>query len=417
MKTRLALPTACMALLLLGSACQEHDFKTCDITQRACQEDIYYRMLSLRGDGYDPFGGLPPVGVISEDDFRAMLMQEQTSQGSSSSASPWNKGLALLHFTSNGGAGSDAGAGGDAGSTSSTLDDQVAHTYAFYSPTTRTITIIKHPTQADDTYAAENAMVTLAHELVHAIQDRELDLKKEDFTTTDEYFAYDAIIEGDARLYEYLFVNEIRGLLKHPALDVVGMPTDELDQIYGSFAEQATPMFLAQLLVYPLGAKYEALEYKSGGNAAVRHGYSKEPHHMVGFLVGDDGRVPAVGSGDVCPGLYASSLPTDGKTVGADQFGALLFYSFLRGWKVDHQTAFAAAQAWTGDYLLVQSSADFSTSAASWRIEFSITPPASITRALSETGELSVTTGTQSLQITATDARTPLAWKPLANCP
>jgi hypothetical protein len=260
-------------------------------------------------------------------------------------------------------------------------------------------------------------MVTLAHELVHALQDRELDLNKQDFTTTDEYFAYDAIIEGDARLYEYLFLNEVRALLGHPLLDVVGMPTSELDEIYGTFAEQATPMFLARLLVYPLGAKYEALEYQSGGNAAVRHGYSKEPHHMVGFLVGEDGRAPPVSSGDACPGLYASSLPTQGKTTGADQFGALMFYSFLRGWAVDHQTAFAAAQAWTGDYLLVQASGDLATTAVSWRVELSTPPQSSIAKALSATGELSVTAGAKSLQITATDAPTPLSWKPLANCP
>ena len=412
MTTRLALPSACLAVLLVGSACQEHQFETCDITQRACQVDIYYRMLSLRGDGYDPFGGLPPVSVITEDQYRAILV---AGQNTASGPSPWDRGLALLHFTSSGTTSTDGGAGEDAGSGGSTLDDEVTHTYAFYSPTEKTVTIISHPTQVD-AYANENAMVTLAHELVHAMQDRELNLKKEDFKTSDEYFAYKTIIEGDARLYEYLFVDQVLSVLGRKQKDIVSLPTSELDDIYNTFAEQSTPMFLASLLTYPLGAKYEALEYQSGGNAAVRHGYSKEPHQTVGFLVGDDGRAPPASATEVCSGVYAPSLPISKNTSGEDKFGALLFYSFLRGWKVDHPTAFATAQTWTGDLILVQTDAVFSSTAASWRLEFSATPPASVVRALSASGELSVTAGPTSLQITTTDSSTPLTWKSFTDC-
>ncbi len=197
-----------LALLALtsGLGCTEHHFAICDITQRACQEDIYYRMLKLRGDGYDPYGSLPPMTVISEDTFRQQLEQEAAT-AAQNGPSPWDKALVLLHFTSaasspgDAGAGVDGGAGGsDAGASSPTIEDQVAHVYAFYDPKSKTVTIIDHPNQ--DGQAQDEAMITLAHELVHALQDRELNLDKEDFNTSDEYFAWDAIVEGDARFYE-----------------------------------------------------------------------------------------------------------------------------------------------------------------------------------------------------------------------
>lgn len=407
MSARLALTT--VAALLLGAGCEKHDLPVCDITQRACQTDIYYRMLSLRGDGYDPFGGLPPVSVISEDQYRDRLIAE--SQGSSKSGpSAWDKALDLLHFTSNGSHG-DAGTGGDAGTT--TIDDQVAHTDAFYEPDNKAITIIAHPGQTSAT-AQEEAMITLAHELVHAIQDHELDLNKDDFKTSDEYFAYDTIIEGDARFYEYLFAREVPGYLNATSSQVLTLPQRELDNIYNNFAGTSTSLFLAQLLVYPLGANYEAQAYRSGGNAAVRHGYSKEPHHMVGFLGDGNGHFPSVEAEDVCPD-YVESMPMNKTSVQGDQFGAVMFYAFLRGSKVDHATAYAAAQAWTGDYVLVQSNAG--TTAVAWHLQFSTTPPSTLAQALSAGGDLTVTAGTRSLQITATDSTTPLQWKRYPNCP
>ena len=188
---RIALSCLAAFALSSGLACSEHPFVTCDITQRACQEDVYYRVLSLRGDGYDPFGGLPPVTVISEADFRAMLVAEQAASAQEGK-NPWDQALVLLHFTTTtkatGNAGVDGGASGDAGAATSTatstIDDEVAHIYAFYDQTSRTITIISHPNQTGD-HVQEEAMITLAHELVHALQDREIDLNKSDFNSED----------------------------------------------------------------------------------------------------------------------------------------------------------------------------------------------------------------------------------------
>ena len=405
-----------LALLALstGLACSQPSLATCDITQRDCQKDIYYKVLSLRGDAYDPFDGLPPVTVITEDQYRQQLVEEAAS-AAQSGPSPWDKALVLLHFTSTASPPSDAGVGADGGAGNSTIDDEATHVYAFYDSKTKTVTIVSHPNQTSNN-DQQQAMITLAHELVHSLQDREIDLNKQDFTSSDDYLSFDSMIEGDARFYEYLFENDLLKL-GYPQSAIVKMPDYELNYIYTHFDQAGAPLFAAQLLIYPLGAKYLATAYDSGGNAAVRHAYAKAPIRAVGLLVGDDGRVPPVGTGNVCRAPVARSLSPTDKTAGEDHFGALLFYTFLRGWNVAHDVAFAAAQSWTGDDLLVQASSDFVTSAAAWRIEFSTTPPAAIVQALTATGELTVTPSAKALLITVSNAAVPLTWTNPTSCP
>jgi|GEM_PF-2337639 len=420
-----------VVFLVSGIACSERDIATCDITQRSCQESVYYRLLNLRGDGYDPFGGLPPVRVISEDEFRTILEQEQAAATAKGGPSPWDKGLILLHFTSgssttaaDGGVVDDGGAttddaGADAGSGNSSIDDQVTHILAYYDPQTKAVTVISHPSRTGPGQE-EDGMITLAHELVHALQDKELDLNKSDFQSYDESLAYDGLIEGDARFYENLFTLDLLRMehLTPRNPDVLSWPDDELDYAYANFDQLGSPFFAARYLMYPFGAKYEATLYRSGGNAAIRHGYAKAPIRTVGFMVGTDGQAPPVGSGDVSdPPVVCALLPLTKETTGADQFGAVPFYAFLRGWGVAHEVAFAAAQTWTGDYLLVQTNADLSTTAVSWRIEFSTSPPASIAQTLAASGELSVDAGAGYLQIAVTDSPSPLTWVSYSSCP
>ena len=205
-------------------------------------------------------------------------------------------------------------------------------------------------------------------------------------------------------------------MLKLTPRDPLLRADQELDDAYANFAQLGSPYFAAKYLLYGLGAKYDTTAYRSGGNAAVRHAYAKAPIRTVGFLVGPDGRSPPVGTGNVCPAPATPALPTDDPNLAPDQFGALLFYTFLRGWGVDHETAFPAAQSWTGDYLRVQANADVSTVAVAWRVELSAPIPAAIVPAVTATGELSVNTGARSLEITTSNSGIPLDFRS-ANCP
>jgi hypothetical protein len=405
------------ALALLGTAAGcARDLETCDITERVCQETVYYRLLARRGDGYDPFGGLPPVSVITEAQFRSILEAEAARQ-SAEGPNPWDPALGLLHFAGSppspdGGVPADGGDGGSSG-----VDDEVEHVLAYYDPENKTVTIISHPNQTG-AYVRENAMVTLAHEFVHALQDRELDLDPPaEATSLDQYLARLGMIEGDARFYEYLFTVDMLRMMGRTPPDPTEMPDEELDYAYTHFDEIGSPLFAAQYFMYPLGAKRVATAYRSGGNAAVRHSYAQAPTQTVPFLVGADGRAPPAGSGEVCSPPAVTSLPSGSRAAGGDQFGAVAFYTFLRGWTVSHETAFAAAQSWTGDYQQVQANKDLSTVAVAWRLEFSQALPANIASILGASGELTLATGAASLVITAAASATPLEWQPTADCP
>lgn len=404
--------TVLLAPTVVCSAGCQRSLATCDITQSACQQDIYFHVLSLRGDGYDPYGGLPPVKVISEDAYRQQLEQDQ-ADSAKAGPNPWDEALALLHFnppttppTTSPGSQPDGGTASDAGSSTSAIDDQVTHVYAFYDPTAKNVTVIDHSGHTGNTDPTI-PMISLAHELVHSLQNRELDLTRNDFHTSDEYFSYDTIVEGDARFYEYLFENDLKHL-GYSQSNVDSMPDQELRYEYDNIDQLGWPLFAARALIYGLGAKYEATAYRGGGNAAVRHAYAKAPGRMVGFLVGPDGHAPAVGSGQVCRASRVQSLPAP---TNPDQFGALLLYTFLRGWGVDHSVAFPTAQAWTGDYMGVQANADVSVVAVAWRIELSIPPPAQVVQALTATKELAVTPAGNSLEITVSNAATPMLWQ------
>ena len=364
-------------------------------------------MLSLRGDGYDPFGGMPPTTVITEAAYRQLLLQQTQS------VTPWDRALDLLHFTSpttSSTQSSDAGV--DAGS--SYINDEVANVTAYYSSASKRVVIVAHPSQTGDK-AEQNAMITLAHEFVHAMQDRELNLNPDNYQTTDAYFAYDTLIEGDARFYELLFANDLL-TLGYNQSNIVSVLDLYLSSAYINLDQYGSSLFAARALTYFLGARYEAVEYTSGGNAAIRHGYAKEPQLTVGFLVGSDGIAPPVGSGYACP-APAAALPSSNTTNGSDEFGALLFYAFMRGWGVNHDTAFAAAQSWVGDSLRVQATSDLGTTAVAWRIELSAPPPAAVVAALTANGQLAVTTTGNVLVITVSDSPSPLTWAAVDNCP
>ena len=185
------LPLSVITLALL-TGCHGRDLELCDIAQSDCQQDVYYADLRLRGDGYDPFGGIPPIRTISEDQYRAEL--EERAASSPRPAVPWwDAALPLLHLLPS---------TGDTQSTS--IDNQVQNTAAYYSSATREVTVIRHRSQALDENTLLVNMDILAHELVHALQDRELDLNPSP-TSTDGDFARSALIEGDASLYDYLF--------------------------------------------------------------------------------------------------------------------------------------------------------------------------------------------------------------------
>ena len=56
-------------------ACGEPEpLSACNVAEQTCQEQVYYAVLRLRGDGWDPFRGLPPIRTITLEQYRADLL-------------------------------------------------------------------------------------------------------------------------------------------------------------------------------------------------------------------------------------------------------------------------------------------------------------------------------------------------------
>ena len=61
-------------MVVAGGACKPTaELEPCNIAQSECQLDIYYALLRLRGDGADPFGGVPPIRTLTLEQYEREL--------------------------------------------------------------------------------------------------------------------------------------------------------------------------------------------------------------------------------------------------------------------------------------------------------------------------------------------------------
>lgn len=407
--------------LLLGfvplAACGDRKLSLCDITQSACQQDIYYTDLQVRGDGYDPFGGMPPIRTITEAQYRAELEAQVAAAPSSDPQPWWDVTLKLLHFVP------------EKDLTSTSVDDQVTNVAAYYSNDTKSVTVVAHPVDAtaNDAKTLLNRKIsdvaTLAHELIHALQDREMDLRQPAEGGTDGDFAQTALIEGDASLYEDLVRREIldpcpTGIQPStPCLrdaDSSAYFARYRQSMFDDFATLGAPFFAAHWLVYPLGGAWLADQWKNGGNAAVRRGYANAPQRSLDFLLGPKVASPAQVPIDCDPTSPGATYTPSG----FDSFGAAEFYAFLSAWNVADADRLTAATQWRNDAIFVYYDKTSKKTAVAWHIELASPLAATVLAAITTTdGPRVVATG-NSLMITASDdAALMTTWNPSATCP
>jgi hypothetical protein len=408
-------PLSVITLALLAG-CHGRDLELCDIAQSDCQEDVYYADLRLRGDGYDPFAGIPPIRTISEDQYRAEL--EARAERSPQSPSPWwDAALPLLHLLPS--------SAGDPQSTS--IDNQVQNTAAYYSPSTRKVTVVSHPSQATDEDRRLDNMVTLAHELVHALQDRELNLAASP-TSGDDDFARGALIEGDASLYDYLFLREALPpgyRLKYPdPLDWFSYLRDtnlsDDPSVQGNFASLGPPFLAARWTVYPLGGVWLARRWKKGGNAAVRHAYGEAPERSLDFLL-PSGVAPPAGKDIYCAPTVPDEFknPADPSGVyGLDSFGAIELFAYLMAWGVPSSDSLGGALLWRNDFIFVYYHPEQQKTAVAWRFELASPLPDSVLALITTADGPRVVQDGSTLLVTASDDATLMeTWTPGTECP
>jgi hypothetical protein len=277
-------------------------------------------------------------------------------------------------------------------------------------------------------------MDTLAHELVHALQNRELDLQPE-LSSTDDVFAGKALIEGDASLADFLFSLSLYDDLVAQGTRKDTLTSQDRDPLFyfsswrdanmsdqatvkGNFASIAPPFFAAQWLVYPLGGAWLADRWDKGGNAAVRHAYGKAPKRSLDFLLAP-GIAPPPSKDITCqPAIPAEFRDSKGKYWGLDSFGAIELFAYLMAWKVPSLDSVASALLWRNDLVFVYYNQTTQKTAVAWRIELASPLPTSVLAAITTaSGPRILQTGSTLLITASDDAAFMATWNPTTTCP
>ncbi len=405
--SRVPRAAAALGLVLgLGACTANPKLEPCNIAQRACQEDVFYGVVRLRGDGYDPFGGIPPIHTITLDQYRQELVAADAAQKKAAKAqgepsvNPWTVALQELGLVTTATSASQA-----------SIDDRVRNVAAFYSSVTGQVTVLD---RGQDSNEASDTTL-LAHELVHAFQGRERAGERVS-ASSDGFFANQAFIEGEATLYEHLAQAEIEGIEAHAV---------NWDRYYGnwenglqdSMASADSPYYSVSWFEYPLGADYLTRAWLTGGNAAVRRLGTDFPGRgvdlMAAFGHGRAGTSPALSC--------RSEPPADGyKAAGFDRFGAMQLYAFLVGTELGEHDAFARALRWRDDLIWVYFDDSSQQTTVAWKIRMASSSDAEVVASAAarkpET-DLSVDQQGRDVLITAGDDADAVAqWAKPADC-
>jgi len=328
-------PRFCALLAALAACSGDTRLETCDIRESSCRYDVFLAVQDVRGSLWDPWIEPPPMDVITEAQYRALVIAERERARQQTGVDYFTEGLKLLRMI-------DPNEKPD-----EEIDRKVESVAAYYDATAHHVTIIDRGGNVD--HAAD--VYTLSHELVHAAQDRDVGFNRlfRDVVSRDNTLALSAMLEGEAELYATLVSAKQRDV-----------PKTLIDwRIFGGWIGDlrrrifmdVSPYRLATTeLLYPLGGAYNAAAYVAGGPLEVRRTYEPPPLAASRFIAGrrslDDVDPPPWSCGVIeSPPGYESVL--------GDELGALALYAFATRIAVAEPAAWDRARMWTGDRFYV----------------------------------------------------------------
>ena len=297
----------------LWAGCQVGpSLEACDIRDDSCRQDIVLAVQYVRGTGWDPWIDPPPMRVITKDQYRAEIeaSQKPSSQQPDSYDyyTPAYKLFAMF----------DPDEAMDA-ATSFT----VSFVAAYYDGSTDTITVIDRG--GDTNLQADTA--TLAHELVHAAQQRDIGFQTiySWSRTIDNGNAVGSLVEGEARLYENL-IYAMMNKLTPEDIDWARYHDDWVAGTRKSIAKDASPWRLARsVLRYPLGSRYLTTAWLDGGPLAVRRAWADHPTATRRLMAARGSSIDVPDEELPCA---APETPADFKGIVSTSLGAWAVYAF-----------------------------------------------------------------------------------------
>jgi len=351
------------ACALIGVGCKPTaELEPCNIAHSECQLDIYYSLLRLRGDGVDPFLGVPPIRTLTEDEYERELRggkpppeppppddEKDDEEPPPVKVDPWDVTLQLLGLIQP-----------KVSSGEQNITDKRDNVAAFYSSETRSVTVIDRGHVHNDFWDT----LLLTHELVHALQDDELSGWEPD--SIDGVNVRRSMIEGEATLYEDLTQVALRRSERDDQ-QWRDLYADRIESHRDAMPHQRSTYNAATWMVYPLGANRLVDGYLSGGNAGVRHLLGDPPRSAAELMLFSRGN----DTGDRAS-LDCNLEPPgpDFSLTGYYEFGALHVYGFLTKAGLEESDAWRIASHVTDDRLWIYFDREADAVAASWRQRF-----------------------------------------------
>lgn len=223
----------------------------CDITSSTCQSAIFRATACERGQQK---ATMPPVRVITADQFTAEMNATLTGDPSATLWTPAFQALGLL----------------PAGTTlvGAISASAASNVVAYYDPATKRVSVIDQGGSTDPT----ESLFELSHEFTHALQDQERDItayESKHTTSTDSHVAVTSLLEGEADVIGLSVTG--RSVGKTPdQLDWSGANTSMWSSILQTIQTAPSPFVMAvQSLPYPLGTQYIAPRWLQNGQPAI----------------------------------------------------------------------------------------------------------------------------------------------------
>jgi hypothetical protein len=218
--------------------CPEHDYTTCDTRQPECQQRLLSLAACIFGSTEMPD---VPIRVLSEDELRAELEQDQseTPPEELAQTAAIESVLHDLGLVTEGALSSDA-----------SIDQLIENFDGLYRDPERGIVLIDRG--KPKTSVEYDAL--LLHELIHALQDAEYDLGSlldEHAKTTDSALAIRALIEGEASWYQYRVAAAMLGF-DSVHYDFKGLFAELREDLVTSAKEAESP-YIASFATFPYG--------------------------------------------------------------------------------------------------------------------------------------------------------------------
>lgn len=326
------------------------DLTRCDITLSDCQRAIFQSVAaSLEADSTT----VPAIRTISVEQFEEEVRSGFTDSDLNGD-DPETRGLRLIGFIPE----------AAESALETEIDYRVNAIAAYYDSRSRSITVI------DRNYDDISGQTILAHEFVHALQDREFGIGSvyADVDTTDGVMGARTVIEGDATYSSFAWVYD---QLEY-APDSIDWNQIYLDFQEGSRQEAADPEVAitasASGFPYAFGIELIGRAMQDQGFAGRAAFFAAPPPTALASMIGYEDFVTNGFTPLDVPEYAFPSPVTDSELTLEDRHGAWYVFATLLRLGFNELAAWSYAGQWRGDELGIFENG--SEVAAVWRIRF-----------------------------------------------